>query len=327
MTPVDRSRHWLGIDAAAYELPGQPIDIEAWATRHAYRRERVEAIVESGCRYFHVAPEIGEVELATRAVGRLIDEAGLAPSEVDLLVHVHTQQFSVPAAPRSLPHEVAKAHRMRPLWSASVAQLNCVSIAAGIRAVDALFSAYAQANAALIVSVDRVYGEDYRLRQMSGIQCDGAACLLITRDSARNRIGEVAIRNYAEWHPGSDAVASIEREMIAMEWQYTREIMSAASDMSGVPVDGFAKILPHNADLRGWRSLCRAMNISAERLFEDNIFRRGHACCSDFAINLADAGFAALDAGRHVMGVMQSNTGAFAAVTLHPHSGETDDGS
>jgi 3-oxoacyl-[acyl-carrier-protein] synthase III len=324
MIQNDQSRHWIGIDAAAYELPGAAIDIDAWAERHAYRLERVAAIVESGCRYFHAAPETGEVELASRAVGRLIDEARLAPAQIDLLVHVHTQQFSVPPAPRSLPLEVAQAHGIRPLWSASVAQLNCVSIAAGLRAVDALFASYTQANAALIVSVDRVYGEDYRLRQVSGIQCDGAACLLITRNSARNRVGHIAIRNYAEWHPGSDAVASIERDMIALEWQYTREIMNRAAAGSDVPFERFGRLLPHNADLRGWRSLCRAMGVPQERLFEDNIFRRGHACCSDFAINLADAGFAALGRREHVMAVMQSNTGAFAAVTLHPHSGDND---
>ncbi|HEV3105344.1 MAG TPA: 3-oxoacyl-ACP synthase [Trinickia sp.] len=320
-----KTRWSIGIDAAAYELPGRPLDIEACAQRHGWPRERVEAIVASGCRYFHAAPEIGEVELATRAVGRLMDEAALAPSDIDLLIHVHTQQFSVPAAPRSLPAEVAHAHGIRTQWAASIGQLGCVGIAGGMRVADALLNAYGEANAALVVSVDRVYGEHYRLRERSGVQSDGAACVLVTRGSTRNRIGHVAIANHAAWHPGSDAVAGVARQMIAMEWQHTRDIIRAACAGSGTPLERFGRVLPNNTDLRGWHSLARAMGVPRARLFEDNVFKRGHACCSDFAINLADAGLAAVDAGAHVIGVMQSNTGAFGAITLHPLSGETDD--
>jgi 3-oxoacyl-[acyl-carrier-protein] synthase III len=320
-----QTRLAIGIEAAAYELPGSPLDIEACAERNGWPRDRVEAIVASGCRYFHAAPDIGEVELATRAVGRLMDEAALAPSEVDLLIHVHTQQFSVPAAPRSLPAEVAQAHGIHATWAASIGQLGCVGIAGGVRAADALFEAYEQADTALVVSVDRVYGEQFRLRERSGLQSDGAACVLVTRECTRNRVGHVAISNHAAWHSGSKGAIGVERQMIAMEWQYTREIIRAACEGSGTPLERFGRVLLNNADLRGWHSLARAMGVPRARLFEDNIFQHGHVCCSDFAINLADVGLAAVDAGMHVIGVMQSYTGACGAITLHPFSGDTDD--
>ncbi|MFX5730446.1 hypothetical protein ABTE38_19525, partial [Acinetobacter baumannii] len=82
--------------------------------------------------------------------GRLLDTARVHPSDVGAIVHVHTQQFSVPPAPRSLPHEVAAQFGIEPLWLGSVAQLNCVSVAAGIETVRALMRRHPQLDAALV---------------------------------------------------------------------------------------------------------------------------------------------------------------------------------
>ncbi|MGE8579446.1 MAG: 3-oxoacyl-ACP synthase, partial [Burkholderia contaminans] len=35
---------WIGIDAVAYELPGLPVDIEAWAAERDYPAQRAAAI-------------------------------------------------------------------------------------------------------------------------------------------------------------------------------------------------------------------------------------------------------------------------------------------
>lgn len=307
---------WIGVEHAEYELPGDAIDILHWAEKHRYPPAVVAKVVEAGACYFHAAPDIGEVELATRAVGKLLDKARFSPSDIGVLMHVHTQQFSVPPSPRSLPMEVATKFGIRPLWAGSIAQLNCVSIAAGLQMMEALMQTYPQLNAGLIVSADRVYGENYRLRQTSGIQSDGAACLLVTRNSRRNKISHIAIRNYAKWHPGSDALAEIEREMIALEWQYTREVVNDLTVANQMALDSYSNLLPHNSDRRGWQSLCRAMKFPEERLFTSNIFLRGHACCSDLAINLADFGLATLEKKSDVLAVLQSNTGAFTAISF-----------
>jgi 3-oxoacyl-[acyl-carrier-protein] synthase III len=313
---------WLGVDAAAYELPGDKIDLRAWATEFEPPAQQVDAIIESGSRYFHVAPDIGEVELAVRAVAKLADAKRFASGDIGAVIHVHTQPYSVPSAPRSLPLEIASAFGIRPLWAGSIAHLKCVSTTAGLAMLRALMTTYPQLNAGLIVSVDRVYGEKYRLRQMGGIQCDGAACLLVTRNSTRNRIGGIAVQNYApKWYRGPDAVAKVEEEIISYEYLYASRILREAVRASGVPLSEFGRLLPHNSDVRGWRSLCRAMRIPEDRLFIDNIGRVAHACCSDFAINLVDEGFAALERREHIVAVQLSNMGAFGAITLHPPAG------
>ncbi|AOK32248.1 3-oxoacyl-ACP synthase [Burkholderia singularis] len=318
-TPVTgREDFWIGIDAAAYELPGPPVDIEAWAAERDYPAQRAAAIARSGSRYFHMALDTSETDLAIAAAGRLLDVARVSPADVGAIVHVHTQPFSVPPAPRSLPHELAAHCGIEPLWLGSIAQLNCVSVAAGIETVRALMRRHAQLDAALIVSSDRVYGEDFRMRQMTGVQCDGAAAMLLVRNSTATRLGAIAIETHAKWYRGSDTVAENEADLIAMEWPYTRKAIDAALALEPHPLDDYALVLPHNADLPGWRALCRAMRVPPERLYEANIHARGHACCSDFPINLADVGLDAVAKGQRVLGVMQSNCGAYAAATLHP---------
>lgn len=309
---------WIGIDAVAYELPGLPVDIEAWAAERDYPAQRAAAIAHSGSRYFHMALDTSETDLAIAAAGRLLDTARVHPSDIGAIVHVHTQQFSVPPAPRSLPHELAAQLGIEPLWLGSVAQLNCVSVAAGIETVRALMRRHPQMDAALVVSSDRVYGEDYRMRQMTGVQCDGAAAMLIARNSTKNRLGGIAIETHAKWHRGSDTVAANEADLIMMEWPYTRKAIDAAVALEPHALDAYELVLPHNADLPGWNALCRAMRVPAERLYAENIHARGHACCSDFPINLADVGLDAVARGQRVLGVMQSNCGAYAAATLHP---------
>jgi 3-oxoacyl-[acyl-carrier-protein] synthase III len=156
------------------------------------------------------------------------------------------------------------------------------------------------------------------MRQMSGVQCDGAAAMLVTRNCAKNRLGRVAIRSHAKWYGGSDTVADNEADLIALEWPYTRKAIEAAVAFEDIALEDYDLLLPHNADLPGWNSLCRAMRLPQERLYAANIYSRGHACCSDFPINMADVGLDALASGQRVLGVMQSNCGAYAAVTLHP---------
>jgi len=313
------SASWLGVDAAAYELPGEQVDLLEWANEHAPPQPQVDAIIESGSRYFFVAPDTGEVELATRAVGKLADAKAFAPGDIGAVIHVHTQPYSAPAAPRSLPLEIARAFGIRPLWAGAMTHLKCVSTTAGLHVLRGLMDSFPQLDAGLIVSVDRVYGEKYRLRQMGGIQSDGAACMLVTRNSTRNRIGGVAVQNYApRWYRGPDAVAKVEDEIISYEYLYASRILGEAVRASGVPLADYGRLLPHNSDVRGWTSLCRAMRIPETKLFIDNIRRVAHACCSDLAINLVDDGFAALARREHVAAVQLSNMGAFGAVTLHP---------
>ncbi|TPG65672.1 3-oxoacyl-ACP synthase [Pseudomonas arsenicoxydans] len=307
----------IGIDAAAYELPGERQDIHDWGLQHRLPAERIEMIRKAGCRYFHVAPDIDEVELAKRAVARLQDEQGFKGSDIGALIHVHTGLFSVPPAPRSLPMEVATAFGIKPIWAGSIAQLNCSSISVAIQMAKALMNVHTQLHSVLIVTSDRVFIERYRVLQAS-ILSDGAACLLVTRNSRRNRVGATVVRNYGSWYLGSVTNNRGKKEMFNLEWHYTRKVMQAAVADCGMTLCDFSCILPHNSDHSGWNTFCNAMAIPSTTLYSDNILHKGHSFGSDLAINLADIGLSKVDGGAHLMNITESDNGSFSALTLHP---------
>ena len=312
----------IGIEAAAYVLPGDPIDVRDWARTCPADPARVASTIDAGSRFFHVAPAGSEAGLAATAVDRLLDQTRLLPTAVDLVVHVHTMATGAPPTLRSLPHELAASFGMRPRWCGSIAQLGCVSIAAGLRAVAALLRVHPGAETALVVSADRLCDERSRLRGAAGVQSDGSACLLVRRDSPANRVGAIAISSHARWFGSSDRFDHVAREMISLEWRFTREVVDAACAASGWPAGRFAQFLPQNFKRPGWQQLCEAIGLPRDRLFERNILRCGHACCSDLAINLADAGLATVRGGGGLLVGLHSNVGAFAALTLLPSTGE-----
>ena len=307
----------IGIEAAAYELPGERQDINDWAQHHKLPAERFDMIRNAGCRYFHVAPDIDEVELAKRAVARLQDEHGFKGSDIGALIHVHTGLFSIPPAPRSLPLEVATAFGIKPIWAGSIAQLNCSSISVAIQMAKALMNVHSQLHSVLIVSSDRVFIERYRVLQAS-ILSDGAGCLLVTRNSRRNRVGATAVRNYGSWYLGSVTNNAVKQAMFNLEWHYTRKVMMEAVADCGMALSDFTCILPYNSNHSGWNAFCGAMAIPATTLYSDNILNKGHSFGSDLAINLADMGLSKVDGGAHLMNITESDNGSFSALTLHP---------
>ncbi|MFB3301761.1 hypothetical protein [Pseudomonas sp. AMR01] len=307
----------IGIEAAAYELPGERQDINDWGPQHRLPAERIEVIRKAGCRYFHVAPDIDEVELAKRAVARLQDEQGFKAGDIGALIHVHTGLYSVPPAPRSLPMEVATAFGIKPIWAGSIAQLNCSSISVAIQMANALMKVHTQLNSVLIVTSDRVFIERYRVLQAS-ILSDGAACLLVVRNSLRNRVGATVVRNYGSWYLGSVTNNNVKKQMFNLEWHYTRKVMQEAVAQCGMALRDFSCILPYNSNYSGWNAFCNAMAIPLTALYSDNILLKGHSFGSDLAINLADIGLSKVDEGAHLMNITESDNGSFSALTLHP---------
>jgi 3-oxoacyl-[acyl-carrier-protein] synthase III len=318
-TPVPHSdpRPPIGIDAAAYELPGEPKDIRQWGRQQQWSSERIEQLQRAGCRYFHSAADLDEVELAKRAVARLQAEHGFSSRDIGALIHVHTGLFSVPAAPRSLPLEVAAAFGIKPVWAGSIAQLNCSSISAAIGLAQALIGMHTQLQAVLIVSADRVFIERFRMMQAS-LLSDGAGCLLITRNSRRNRVGATVVRNYGRWFLGAVTNTTVKQEMFNLEWHYTRKVMQEAATECGMTLKDFACILPYNSNQTGWNAFSKALGLPATAVFCDNIRKKGHAFGSDLAINLVDIGLKSVDAGAHLMNITESDNGSFSALTLHP---------
>ncbi len=305
-----------GIVDAAFHLPGPAQDIEAWAERVGVERALVERLLANGCRHFHVADSEDDAELCAAATRMLLERHDLDPARVPYVVHAHTQSYSVPPAPQSLLAQVARRCGLRPRLAMSVGELACGGIVKALEIALDLLEADPAAGHALVLSSDRVFGGPrHRIRQEAGIQSDGGAAILLGRQRLRARVLDIRVRHWPGLALGPQASPKA-RLMGALPWAHTRRLWLEMASRAGVAPSALGRVFPTNADGPYWRELAHGMGLKPGTLFLDNMRRRGHSCCSDLAINLADAVFDELAAGRRALCFSQSNVGAYGALAL-----------
>ncbi len=305
-----------GIVDAAYHLPGEPHDVCEWGPPIGVDASRIERLLASGCRYFHVAQIESDADLVTAAARNLLEKTAVDPSKIAYLIHARTQNYSIPAAPHSLLSEVCARLQLAPRLSFAIAHLACASIIAAVDTAIRLLQGDPTASYALVTSSDRVFGNsEHRLRQDSGIQSDGGSAILIGRDAVRAHIHSIAVRSYPKLHAGP-STPTMGRLIGSSAWVHTAEVLDELDKDTGASLAQLDSLMPTNADIPYWRTLLKERNARAEILFERNALRRGHACCADLAINLADEGLQRSEQGQRVMCFSQSNVGAYGYLVL-----------
>ncbi|WP_295565519.1 hypothetical protein [uncultured Stenotrophomonas sp.] len=314
MYDPDQSR--VGIVEAAYHLPGEAIDLCEWGPRMGVDGARIDRLLGNGCRYFHSAQVESDADIVVAAVGRVLRESAVNASSIAYVIHARTQNFSMPAAPHSLLGEVCARTGIEPRLAFSISHLACASIIAAVDTAVRLLQGDPSASHALVTSSDRVFGNaDHRLRQDSGIQSDGGSAILVGRPEVRSWIRTIMLRTYPKLHPGP-STPTMGRLIGSAAWAHTAEVLDDLDDHPDGGLQQMDALLPTNADIPYWRTLLQARQARADILFEDNARRRGHACCADLAINLADEGLRRADQGQRVMCFSQSNVGAYGYLVL-----------
>jgi hypothetical protein len=314
------ARGTIGVAAAAYHLPGPPIDIVPWAQDEGVPPALIERLLANGCRYFYEGPQYSDAELIIGAIDRLeiADTNWLAG--VRYLLHAHTQSFSMPAPPSSILSELARHYDLHLSLSFSVCQIACASVINAIDIAARLLVNDAHAEYALVVTSDRVFGNaKHRIRQDAGIQSDGGSAIVLAKQHVRCRLGPASFKNFAALHDGPTTPANI-AAIGRYTWLHTKLLFQDHSALSGLALGDYGRILPINADRHYWVEIARALQLPESRFFLDNIRERGHACCADLAVNLVDHGLAIIERGKPVLACGQSNVGAYAALSFLPVS-------
>lgn len=309
----------IGIAAAAYHLPGNPIDVTDWGPQQGATPELIASLVSNGCRHFFSGPDISDADSIAASIDKLSIDAPEWQKEVRYLVHAHTQNFSMPAPPSSILTELAARYALELKLCFSVAHLACASIINGISLAAKLLQNDPEARYALIVSSDRTFGgSKYRLRPPGCIQSDGSSAILLSKEKMRCRLGHATMRNFAKLHEGPSNPATIAATS-RLTCFHSMQLLRDHSEETGISLEDYAQILPVNADKHYWLKIAEGLHLDESHFFFDNIPKLGHANCADLAINLIDRGFALLDQGRFVVAFGQSNVGAHAALTLVPN--------
>lgn len=306
----------IGLVEVGYTLPGEPLDLTEWGSQMGVAPDRIRKLLDNGCRHFHAAGAETDADLVTLSVGKVLRRSGVDAADVAYLVHARTQNFSMPAPPHSLLSEVCARTGIMPKLALAAGQLACASIVAALELAVDLLRADLAARFALVTSSDRVFGgPEHRLRQNSGIQSDGGSAILVGRHHPRARIRQILVRSFPRLHagPSSHEMGSL---IGAVAWRHTETVLDELCAKVDLPLEATAGILPTNADMPYWRALLQRKGIDPALLYAENTHRRGHACCADLAVNLADHGLQQLAHGRPIVCFSQSNVGAYGCVVL-----------
>ncbi|WP_428241203.1 hypothetical protein [Gynuella sp.] len=306
-----------GLVDATYHLPGPRLDICDWGPENRVDAQRIERLLENGCRYFHDGSDYSDSELIIRAIEELVAH-GHDVSSCRYLIHAHTQPFSMPAPPESILSNIIGQFSMNIDACFSTSQLACASIICAIDWATKLLAMHSEETQALVVTADRVFGKaKYRVRQDGGIQSDGASALLLSNKHYRYLIKRIDFKHFPTVHEGPEIKAN--DELVGRyTWLHSKQLFLEHQDRMGIQLSDYGAILPINADRHYWHLIAKSLKVPDELFFTRNIGERGHACCADFAINLVDYGFECLEKGQLISACGQSNIGSHGVISLLP---------
>jgi 3-oxoacyl-[acyl-carrier-protein] synthase III len=291
----------VGIDAIGYWLPPAERSLAELAAR-GQLSSTPEALAGFGFRHARVAEHESHVEMALEAARGLIDETGIDPAEIDVLLYAGALTSSStmtcgPAPGGAMLHmqelteffryPVSFLQNELDLGHATVAgidQLGCASIFSALRMARAMLLAEEDVRTVLCVSADRLPSAAPR-EVIYNVISDGACAALVRRDAVRNRIvAQGQVTRGAYW----DATA-LEDEIVAAYFPTARALIDDTLRRAGLRLDDVRWIIPHNVSLRSWEILLGLLECPREKLFASNIARIGHTIAADNLINLRDA--------------------------------------
>ncbi|MET7641159.1 3-oxoacyl-[acyl-carrier-protein] synthase III C-terminal domain-containing protein [Streptomyces sp. NPDC005438] len=302
----------MGIVELAHTL-GRPLDAVAHAPDHLVDAERIRA---AGYRTFHRADaRVGATDLAAEAGRSVLDKAGVAPGDVDLLV------LALSDVPEYLYWEAAAATQAKVGAERAEASLVSPTCGGGVTAFDLVagkFATHPGYQNALVIGANRVC-EPYwnRMDTTSSVYSDGAAAALVRRGHpARRWLATEVISDgrYADFTrmdiggtahpfaPGVDAPSVQSASARLQEFfdgdvtsildfldtvrDRNREVVRRACDRTGLKVGDLARIIHFNDSAQVLTQLAGDLEVPAERFNLDMLGDYAHSGCADQLISL-----------------------------------------
>lgn len=278
-----------GLSAISYVLPGNPVPLEPLAA--AGKLDSPVALLQDfGFEGVHVS-EAPADELALRAVQRLLRDDEIDPDSIDALYYAgalpeshcvatgaELQGFSYPVA--RLQYECGLTNAA----TAAVGQAGCTGLMAAIDMAVGHLLSQPSAQRVICVSAD-VLPATAKREIIVNVISDGACALLVERGATCNRI--LASRRVSKGYYWDSSART--NEIIASYFPTARNIVRDTLASIGMSAADVAIVIPHNVSRRSWNILLPLLGISSDRLFADNIGRKGHVIAADNFINLKDA--------------------------------------
>jgi len=286
------------IGAIRYEFPAGTRSVRELAAA-GLLESSADTLESLGFEQVRVACEESSYSLALAASSRLLEEAGVDPDSIGLLVYggapaglafsaartlanaagnvVSTARFQYPSTRLQYDLGLERAAVL------AVDQLACTTLFGAVRVARALCMAEG-VERALCVSAD-MYPPLAGREALFNCTADAGCAVLVERESPRNRI--VAARTVTKGYYW-DANA-MRDEIVASYFPTARHVIAETVRDAGWSAADVDWVIPHNVSRRSWEILMGLVALPRARLWADNIARDGHTLAGDNFINLHDA--------------------------------------
>jgi 3-oxoacyl-[acyl-carrier-protein] synthase III len=285
--------------ASAYVLGAERVALADWGPAHGLVPAQVALLQAHGVAHFHQAGPGAAVlrDMAADAIGSALEQARLAPGDIDALAIYQTVPCNTVAPPASLGAQLRERCGLDKALAFGVQQQMCVSPVVAMDVLRTLFRRRPHWRHALVVGADTILLSACRSLGGVGIHSDGAGALVLSREGG-SRVRGLVTYNEPEGMQRLAHVPGLAEEGgqfdgYAESANYLWTLISVLRrilQQAGVQPAALASVLPNNVNLPAWQAAMKALRIPAERLFTSNIARTGHVFGSDIAANLSDSG-------------------------------------
>jgi 3-oxoacyl-[acyl-carrier-protein] synthase-3 len=285
----------IGLAGIAYALPETTVDLPTLADR-GLLESPASVLAEFGFCRVHTSDRPAH-ELALDAVNRLLAGTGVDPETIDAIFFAGAIPSShyigggeSPLAGFNYP--VARLQYECGLMNATalgLGQGGCTGLMAAVALAADHLRANPSARRIVCVSAD-VLPAGSKREIIYNVISDGACALLVERGAVRNRI--LAHRRITKGYYWNASASR--NEIVAAYFPTASTIVRDTLADLGIDAGGISAVIPHNVSLRSWQILLPMLGVPIDRLFADNISRKGHVIAADNFINLRDAA----DGGR-----------------------------
>jgi 3-oxoacyl-[acyl-carrier-protein] synthase III len=279
----------LGISAIEYVLPSKYLSVGELAEA-GLLVSRAEQLQSFGFDRCYISGE-SATELALSAAAGLLDNCGVGPESVDLLLYAgaiapshHIEgkdflsNFNYPAA--KLQYELGLTRAS----AVGISQGGCMGLTYAVRLATDFLRSNEEAECVLCVSAD-VLPKGVPREILYNVISDGACALMVTRNSEKNRI--LAHRSVTKGYYW-DCITR-KNEILAAYFPTAKNLVQDLLRDAGCAPEDLRMVLPHNVSYRSWEILLDLIGIRKEQLFAQNISQKGHVIAADNWINLKDA--------------------------------------
>jgi len=302
----------IGILAATYYLPEGRKTVSDIFRDEVIPDEKLAADVnfkrDLGIKDVHLAFESAS-DIAIKAARQAVDEAGIDPAEIDVIVDFTSipEDFVAPTwSAAGLVQEALGAHRA---VATAINTGGCASYHLALKVVSAWMRSDEQVSTALLFSGDKTPEFNHTYYPITVI-CDGGGAVILKKNHPRRTILSVDIatvgklhdvwyipgihhrdpaNEHDEWFHMTSDVARFNAEVIPINLFMFRKVMRGALKKAGMKSENIDYYIYPTFSTWDQRSFCEGFRIPAEKIYTEGLARHGHLQETDMVLNYVDA--------------------------------------